>query len=140
MEINENLSDFKEVDLVNHGKAREIEHSWTFMNAVLTWVGKDYENFPGDSDDKEPAYSVGDPGSILVWEDLLKKGLATHSSILAWKNSMGSQRVGQNWATNTTKQISSASHFSGYKLLLYCGIHLHFPYKDVEYLCIFCHL
>ena len=40
----------------------------------------------------------------LDWEDLLEKGMATHSSILAWKipwaeetgrlQSMGSQRVG----------------------------------------------
>ena len=41
--------------------------------------------------------------SSLGWEDLLKKGMATHSTILAWKipwteepdelQSMGSQRV-----------------------------------------------
>ena len=35
----------------------------------------------------------------LGWEDSLKKGKATHSSILAWRTawtkSMGSQRVGQ---------------------------------------------
>ena len=37
----------------------------------------------------------------LDWEDLLEKGKATHSSILAWKipwttQSMGPQRVGDN--------------------------------------------
>ena len=42
----------------------------------------------------------------LGWEDLLEKGMATHSSILAWRiswteepdrlQSMGSQRVGHN--------------------------------------------
>ena len=42
----------------------------------------------------------------LGWEDPLKKGMATHSSILAWRipwaeepsrlQSMGSQRVGHN--------------------------------------------
>ena len=47
----------------------------------------------------------------LGWEDPLEKEMATHSSILAWKiswteepgglQSMGSQRVGHNWATNT---------------------------------------
>ena len=46
----------------------------------------------------------------LGWEDL-EKEMATHSSILAWKipwmkepgglQSMGSQRVGHDWATNT---------------------------------------
>ena len=47
----------------------------------------------------------------LGQEDFLEKGLATHSSILAWSIpqteepgrllSMGSQRVRQDWATNT---------------------------------------
>ena len=47
----------------------------------------------------------------LGWEDSLEKGIATHSSILAWRIpwteepgglvSMGSQRVRHNWATNT---------------------------------------
>ena len=46
----------------------------------------------------------------LGWEDPLEKGMATHSSILAWRSpidrgawkatqSMGSQRVGHDWAT-----------------------------------------
>ena len=47
----------------------------------------------------------------LGWEDPLEKEMATHSSILAWKEwteesgrlqSTGSQRVRYNWATNTT--------------------------------------
>ena len=47
----------------------------------------------------------------LGWEDLLEKETATHSSILAWKiswteepgglQSMGSHRVGHDWATIT---------------------------------------
>ena len=49
------------------------------------------------------AASAGDPGSILGQNDPLEKGMATHSSILAWRilwieepgrpQSMGSQRV-----------------------------------------------
>ena len=49
----------------------------------------------------------------LSWEDPLEKGIATHSSILAgriaWTEepgklpSIGLQRVGHNWATNTHK-------------------------------------
>ena len=49
-------------------------------------------------------------GPCLGGEDLLKKGMAIHSSILAWRNpwteepgrlqSMRSQRVGHNCATN----------------------------------------
>ena len=47
----------------------------------------------------------------LVWEDPLEKGMATHSNILAWRipwterpgglQSMGSQKVGHDWATFT---------------------------------------
>ena len=46
----------------------------------------------------------------LGWEDLLEKGMATHSSILVWKipwteepgrlQSMGLQRVRHDWETN----------------------------------------
>ena len=51
------------------------------------------------------------PVRSLDWEDPLEKEIATHSSILAWKiswtekpgglQSMGSQRVGYDWATDT---------------------------------------
>ena len=51
----------------------------------------------------------------LGWEDLLEKAMATHSSILAWKipwteepgrlQSMGSQRVGHNWATSLQREF-----------------------------------
>ena len=34
---------------------------------------------------KESTCNVGGPGSIFDWEDPLQKGMATHSSILAWK-------------------------------------------------------
>ena len=47
----------------------------------------------------------------LGWENLLEKGMVTHSSILAWRipwteepgglQSMGSQRVGHDQATST---------------------------------------
>ena len=47
----------------------------------------------------------------LAWEDPLEKGMATHSGIVAWRipwteepgglQSMGSQKVRHNWATNT---------------------------------------
>ena len=34
---------------------------------------------------KESACNAGDTGSSLGWEDPLKEGTATHSSILAWR-------------------------------------------------------
>ena len=58
---------------------------------------------------------------FLGWEYLLEKEIATPSSILAWKiswteepgglQSMGSQRVGHDWATNTYTYFYSPSPF-----------------------------
>jgi len=58
--------------------------------------------FPGSSAVKIPPANAGDAGDT-GWEDALEKGMATHSSILAWKipwteghgglQSMESQRV-----------------------------------------------
>ena len=61
-------------------------------------------HFPSGSDDKESAYNVGDPGSIPgSGTSPGEGGMATHSSILAWRIprmgepggllSMGSHRV-----------------------------------------------
>ena len=43
------------------------------------------EDFPGGSDDKESACKAGDLASIPGLEDPLGKGMATHSSMLAWR-------------------------------------------------------
>ena len=67
-------------------------------------------DFPGGSDGKASACNAGDPGSIPTSEDPLEKEMAIHSSTLASKipwteepnrlQSMGSQRVGHDWATS----------------------------------------
>ena len=41
--------------------------------------------FPGGSVVKNPPDNEGDLGPSLDWEDALEKGMATHSSILAWR-------------------------------------------------------
>ena len=43
---------------------------------------------------------------FLGREDPLEKGMATHSSILAWEIFMGWQRVGHDRATNTMLTIN----------------------------------
>jgi hypothetical protein len=40
---------------------------------------------PCSSDGKESACNAGNPGLNPGWEDPLEKGMATHSSILAWR-------------------------------------------------------
>ena len=57
-------------------------------------------------DSKESDCNAGYPGSIPDWEGFPGKGMASHSSMLAWRipwagelgrlKSMGSQRIGQN--------------------------------------------
>ena len=73
---------------------RRVGHDWIDLAAAAC--------FPDSSVGKESDCNVGDLG----WEDPLEKGKATHSSILAWRipwtvESMGSQRVGQDWVTFT---------------------------------------
>ena len=84
---------------------------------VRSWVGKIpwrrerlptpvSLGFPGGSAGKESTCNTGELGWILSWEDTLEKGMAIHFSILAWRIpwtvwSMGSERVGQDWATFT---------------------------------------
>ena len=46
------------------------QYSWTSLVALMV---------------KESACDVGDLGSIPSWEDPLEEGMATHSSILAWR-------------------------------------------------------
>ena len=63
-----------------------------------------YMAFPGSSTGKESACNAGDLVPFMGQEDILEKGMATHSSILAWRipwteepgrlQSLGSQRVG----------------------------------------------
>ena len=42
-------------------------------------------NFPGGSDGEVSTYNEGDQIQFLGWEDPLRKEIATHSSIPAWK-------------------------------------------------------
>ena len=57
-------------------------------------------DFPGGSAGKESAHSMGDLG----WEDPLEKGMATHSSILAWRIPWGHEE------SDTTERLSLTSH------------------------------
>ena len=67
---------------------------------------------PGGLDGKESTCNAGNPSLIPGLGRSLEKGMATHSSILAWRipwteepdglQSMGSQRVRHDWKTNTS--------------------------------------
>ena len=74
-----------------------------------------------------------------VWslgqEDPLEKGMATHSSILAWRiqtdepgglQSMGSQRVWQDWAMNTHTHTHTYTHTASDRLVQKIGMSKYF--------------
>ena len=71
-------------------------------NSQDLWFG--IGAIPGGSEGKASACNAGDLGSIPGLEDPLEEGMATHSSIFAWRipwtgepdglQSIGSQRVG----------------------------------------------
>ena len=81
--------------------------------------------FPGGSDSKESACNAGDQVRSLGQEDPLEKGMATHSGILAWRipwteepgelQTIGSQRVVHDWATNTH------THTHTHSVHTFCG-------------------
>ena len=72
---------------------------------------KSSKGFPGAQMVKNPLCNAGNPSLIPGLGRSPEKEMANHSSILAWRilwtekpgglQSMGSQRVGHKWATNT---------------------------------------
>ena len=62
----------------------------------MQWI----RGFPGGSDGKESTCSAGDLGSIAGWEDHLEEGMATHSSILAWRIPWTEEPGGRNPPAN----------------------------------------
>ena len=65
---------------VRHEQTEFILVSWCCQLREATVGG-----FPGSSDGKESACNTEDPVLIPGQEDSLEKGMAPHSSILAWR-------------------------------------------------------
>ena len=83
---------------------KRVEHDWSNFICLHAKINM---SFPGGSDGKEFTCNAGDLG-LDSW---VRKTPATHFIILAWRipwkeepgrlQSMGLQRVGYNWVTNT---------------------------------------
>ena len=75
------------------------------MDKMLNLLWKFFMSYMSNSASQAGKEYAGNAGDF--WEDPLKKEMATHSSILAWRipwkrlQSMGSQRVEHNCATFT---------------------------------------
>ena len=92
---------------------------------------------------KGSACNARGSSSIPGSEGSLESGMATHSSILAWRipwteelgrlQSMGLQRVRHNWATNTfTQKTSFPNCFIPMLLrLIYCTCRVEILYKGI---------
>ena len=79
------------------------------QNSCLLEAPKNDEGFPGGSDGKESACNVGGTGvQFLGWEDLLEEGMATHSSILAWRIPWTEGPPGHHKELDTTERLSTA--------------------------------
>ena len=69
--------------------------------------------FPSGSDSKEYACHMGDLGSVPGLVDPLEEGMATHSSILAWKIPMDREAWWTAWGhkeSDSTEQLSIRAH------------------------------
>ena len=92
-------------------------HDWV---TELSWT--ELIALPRRLSGKESAYNAGDLSLIPGSGRSLEKGMATHSSILAWRipwteepgglQSAGSQRVGHDWAWATTTDSPEYSFFT----------------------------
>ena len=95
---------------------------WRFLKNLKIELLYDL-GFPGGSVSKEFACNVGDLGSIPGLGRSLEEGMATHSSVLAWRipwteepgglQSIGLQRVGHDWSTKHIAQHDLAVPFLG---------------------------
>ena len=64
-----------------------VTQSWTQLKRLssISSSSKLQVSFPGGSDSKESACNVGDLGLIPGSGNSVEKGMATHSSIFAWR-------------------------------------------------------
>ena len=86
--------------------------SYYYYPHLINGNTKDKRGFPHGLVVKNPPDNAGDTGFTPELGRSLENEMATHSSILAWKipwkeelgglQSMGSQRVGHDWATKHT--------------------------------------
>ena len=95
----------------------QAKNLWPSLSRETAWLlpGNLCKGFPGGPVEKNPP-AMQKTQQVWVWSlsyiDPLEEEMATHSSILAWKiswteepgglQSMGSQRVGHDWATSLT--------------------------------------
>ena len=106
-------------------------HTWNKSHLVMVYTSF---CFPGGQDGKESTCNAGDLTSVLGLGRSPGEGNGYHSSILAWRipwtedpsrlQSMGSQRVGHDWATFTHMLlfICCSTKFANILLVIYASV------------------
>ena len=84
---------------------KKTPNSQFYVNDDLV-ISRDCVGFSGGPDGKEPACRCR--SSILGGEDPLEKGMATHSSILAWRIPWA-EESGRLWSMGVTKSQTQLS-------------------------------
>ena len=92
--------------------------------------------FPGGSDCKESAYNAEDLGLTLCGEDPLEKGMATHSSFLAWRSQWTEELDGLKSMASQSRTRLSDQHYT-----LYVCIYILFQilFQAIEYRSLCCY-
>ena len=67
-------------------------------------------SYPGGSDGKESTCNVADLGLTLGWEDPMEKGMATHSTILAWEIPQTEEVGGRQYMESQSWTCQSDKH------------------------------
>ena len=115
---------------------------WLIIYSHLFYFSGCFRIFPGGIAGKESACNTGYLSWILGWEDRLKKGTATHSSILAWRIpwTIQSWRVRRDWAVLTFTFQDVSYKYLSYRSVSSGDITPHpMQYKNLTIMCFHLH-
>jgi len=76
---------FTASDYFHHQTHPQLSIHFHFGPASVIYWTPTYQGFPLGLASKQPAYNAGDLGPIRGSGRPLEKGMATHSTILAWR-------------------------------------------------------
>ena len=113
----------------------DFELHKSYMNMGFPWVAQMVKNLPVMRESQVQS---------LGWEDPLEAGMATHSSIPAWRipwteepgrlQSMGLRRVRHDWVTNTVCIHYHCRKIKQYRLVTTRPFHSSFSQKNLDFL------
>ena len=105
-----------EEGMATHSSILAWRIPWTdepgrLQSIELQRAGHDFGGFPDGLDGKESACNVGDPGSVPGLGRYLEKGIATHTSTLAWRIPWTEEPNGlQSWGCKELDMTERLSH------------------------------